>query len=149
MYRYRPNWYWEQVIFRQLRRRFSSPLPPSFFLTAANKRLCLQLGTTQLARQLRYEDDEEKPLVFYATASSLAMFQAVKKLIKETIGVAGLAEQLRHQCSQGTNVLMRACGDPEVFREVTHIPLGRGDICCSVFQAPDDACHNRDAPNYF
>lgn len=46
------------------------------------------------------------------------MFQAVKKLIKETIGVAGLAEQLRHQCSKGTNVLMRASSDPEVFREV-------------------------------
>lgn len=48
------------------------------------------------------------------------MFLAVKKLIKETIGVAGLAEQLRHQCSKGTNVLMRSSGDPEVFREVSN-----------------------------
>ena len=54
------------------------------------------------------------------------MFLAVKKLIKETIGVAGLAEQLRHQCTKGTNVLMRSSADPEVFREVTHAEAVRG-----------------------
>lgn len=78
-----------------------------------------QLGTTRLARQLRFEDDDEKPLLFYAAAGKcLPMFHAVRQLVEDTIGVVGLAEQLRHQDAQGTNVLMQSCSDPEIFTEV-------------------------------
>lgn len=56
--------------------------------------------------------------MFYAAMSSLAMFKAVKNLVKDTIGHVGLAEQLRHQSAKGQNVLMTACQDPGVFRAV-------------------------------
>lgn len=77
-----------------------------------------QLGTPLLAKQLRYEDDKETPLMFYAAKSSLSMFRAVRKLVRDTIGRAGLTEQLRHQCARGRNILMEASSDPDVFAEV-------------------------------
>ena len=77
-----------------------------------------QLGTTILAKQLRYEDDTERPLMFYAAASSLAMFRAAKKLVRDTIGRAGLTEQLRHRCARNMNLLMKASSDAEIFAEV-------------------------------
>lgn len=73
-----------------------------------------QLGTKLLARQLRFEDDKEETLMFYAVASSPAMFSAVKRLVMDTIGRAGLAEQLRHNCAKGANVLMKASNNKEV-----------------------------------
>lgn len=83
-----------------------------------NRAHTCQLGTTLLARQLRYEDDDERPLMFYAAASSPEMFAAVKKLVKNTIGNAGLVEQLRHQCAKGENVMMRASNHSGVFTAV-------------------------------
>ncbi|CAN0283207.1 unnamed protein product, partial [Ascophyllum nodosum] len=77
-----------------------------------------RLGTTILAKQLRYEDDTERPLMFYAAASSLAMFRAAKKLVRDTIGRAGLTEQLRHRCARNMNLLMKASSDAEIFAEV-------------------------------
>lgn len=52
--------------------------------------------------------------MFYAVASSPAMFHAVKRLVRDTIGRAGLIEQLRHNCAKGTNVLMKASKNQEV-----------------------------------
>lgn len=72
------------------------------------------MGTKLLARQLRYEDDKEETLMFYAAASTPAMFSAVKGLVRDTIGDAGLAEQLRHNSAMGVNVLMKASNDEEV-----------------------------------
>ena len=74
------------------------------------------MGTKLLSRQLRFEDDTEETLMFYAAASSPEMFAVVKGLVQDTIGVAGLAEQLRHNCARGTNVLMKASNDEEVHR---------------------------------
>ncbi|CAM9757421.1 unnamed protein product [Scytosiphon promiscuus] len=77
-----------------------------------------RMGTKLLARQLRYEDDKEETLMFYAAASTPAMFSAVKGLVRDTIGDAGLAEQLRHNSAMGANVLMKASNNDEVFKEV-------------------------------
>lgn len=117
---------WEKLF-----KNFSITIASAFLLPAPK-----QLGKTLLARQLRYEDDEESPLMFYAASSSKDMFVAVKKLVRETIGVAGLAEQLRHQCAKGENVLMRASHDPDVFMEVWKL-LERTD-CLAELMGEED-----------
>lgn len=71
-----------------------------------------------LAKHLRYKDDTGKPLMFFAARSSLVMFQAARKLVKDTIGGGGLVEQLRHHCVRGMNILMMAASAPDVFAEV-------------------------------
>ncbi len=57
--------------------------------------------------------------MFYAAASSPEMFSAVKRLVRDTVGNAGLAEQLRHNCAGGTNVLMKASNDREVIMQAS------------------------------
>lgn len=52
--------------------------------------------------------------MLYAVASSPAMFSAAKRLVRDTIGRAGLIEQLRHNCAKGTNVLMEASKNQQV-----------------------------------
>lgn len=71
-----------------------------------------------LAKHLRYKDDTGKPLMFFAASSSLAMFEAARKLVRDTIGGGGLVEQLRHHCYRGMNILMVAASAPDVFAVV-------------------------------
>lgn len=80
------------------------------------------MGTKLLSRQLRFEDDSEETLMFYAVASSPTMFSAVAGLVRDTIGNAGLAEQLRHNCARGTNVLMKASHDRAVGNDLGVVP---------------------------
>lgn len=104
---------------QQPHRWSTTPQPAVYCYPCALLRTHKQLGTTRLAKQLRYEDDDEKPLLFYAAAGKrLPMFHAVRQLVEDTIGLVGLAEQLRHQDAKGTNVLMQSCSDPEIFTEV-------------------------------
>lgn len=77
-----------------------------------------------MAKQLRYEDDDKQPLIFYAAASSLEMFRVVKELLRDTIGIAGLAEQLRRRCVAGRNALMRVSSNTGVILEMRKL-LGR------------------------
>ena len=72
----------------------------------------------QLAKQLRFEDDYKEPLMFYAAKSSPVMFEAVQKLVRDTIGEVGLTEQLRHRSARGIDILMKSCNDPITFGKV-------------------------------
>lgn len=64
--------------------------------------------------------------MFYAAKSTPWMFEAVRKMVKDTIGVVGLAEQLRHQCANGANVLMKASNSPGVFADVWELSRRMG-----------------------
>lgn len=85
------------------------------------------MGTTRLAKQLRYEDDEKRPLLFYGL-KSVPMFFAVRERLLHTIGLAGLGDQLRHLDANECNVLMHACSDEGVFEMVWDILVYRGLI---------------------
>lgn len=87
----------------------------------------VKVGTTRLAKQLRYEDDEKRPLLFYGL-KSVSMFFAVRERLMHTIGLAGLGDQLRHLDAKGRNVLMHACSDEGVFEMVWDILVYRGLI---------------------
>lgn len=87
----------------------------------------VKVGTTRLAKQLRYEDDEKRPLLFYGL-KSVPMFFAVRERLMHTIGLAGLGDQLRHLDAKGRNVLMHACSDEGVFEMVWDILVYRGII---------------------
>lgn len=95
------------------------------------------MGTKLLARQLRYEDDKEETLMFYAASSTPAMFSAVKRLVRDTIGDAGLAEQLRHNSAMEVNVLMKASNDEEV--SATGEPTPVSQVGPPQTERPSDA----------
>lgn len=80
-----------------------------------------QLGKILLAKQLRYEDDTKRTLMFYAAGESFEMFQAASEVLEKTTGSIGLAEQLRHHCAQGINILMKASLDPSLFMKAWEV----------------------------
>lgn len=80
-----------------------------------------KLGTALLVKQLREEDEEQKPLLFYAVASdSKETFVATHKLLRKTVGSGGLEQQLQHKDAQDRNILMHAARGAEdgVWTEV-------------------------------
>lgn len=86
-----------------------------------------QLGTKLLARQMRFEDDQDKPLLFYAASSKRSsMLVAVRHLLQDTIGLVGLGDQVRHLDANEGNVLMQACNDPGAFEVVWELLESNG-----------------------